>query len=176
MDFQSVTSVKNAKTNIKIVQQAIYQKLPVLEPFPPLDTINGNIMDALVYSLMKNVQVDIITSSPGGGYGSQVSSEFIYTQLLQKIINNGVNEPVAIKQLDQYLKIGEAAYKKGGKPSKNHSKFWMVDDEIFYVGSHNFYPSPLHQFGVIVESKEASEIFNKVFFEPILANAKIYKK
>ncbi|WP_375359508.1 hypothetical protein [Candidatus Tisiphia endosymbiont of Neophilaenus lineatus] len=27
--------------------------------------------------------------------------------------------------------------------ARSHNKFWIVDDKVFYFGSHNFYPTSL---------------------------------
>ncbi|MBC7661582.1 MAG: hypothetical protein H7249_17940 [Chitinophagaceae bacterium] len=40
-----------------------------------------------------------------------------------------------------------------------HTKFLMVDDAAFYVGSHNLYPAQLVEFGnIVTDAKAASEI------------------
>lgn len=43
----------------------------------------------------------------------------------------------------------------GGKTIANHSKLWMVDDRIFYLGSDNMYPVNLQEFGFIVDDRKA---------------------
>jgi len=67
-------------------------------------------------------------------------------------------------------------------PRGNHAKFWMVDDEIFYVGSNNTYPliavkpigrNPiniaLQEFGMIVESPTiARQIMMNDYFAHML--------
>jgi hypothetical protein len=53
-----------------------------------------------------------------------------------------------------------------GKPMVNHSKFWMLNERLLYVGSENMYPSVasrsgitaeggLQEFGIIVEADDA---------------------
>ena len=32
-----------------------------------------------------------------------------------------------------------------------HTKFWMVDDAAFYLGSQNLYPNNLAEWGMIID-------------------------
>lgn len=43
----------------------------------------------------------------------------------------------------------------------------MVDDKIFYLGSHNFYPSSLQQFGIIIDSSEAVKSLIESYWNPM---------
>ena len=47
-----------------------------------------------------------------------------------------------------------------------HTKFYMVDDVAFYVGSHNLYSDPLAEFGLIIDDAEAVKEMKKRFWEP----------
>lgn len=47
-----------------------------------------------------------------------------------------------------------------------HSKFYMVDDVAFYIGSHNLYSDPLAEFGLIFDDEEAVKDMMKWFWEP----------
>jgi hypothetical protein len=38
----------------------------------------------------------------------------------------------------------------------NHSKYFMVDDVAFYVGSHDLYDADLAEFGVVVDDEAAA--------------------
>jgi phosphatidylserine/phosphatidylglycerophosphate/cardiolipin synthase-like enzyme len=53
------------------------------------------------------------------------------------------------------------------QPIGNHSKFWMVDDRYFYIGSDNLYPVDLQEFGYIVDDRTAAAELLKSYWEPL---------
>ena len=55
----------------------------------------------------------------------------------------------------------------GGKTIANHSKFWMVDDRAFYIGSDNLYPVDLQEFGYIVDDRRAAADLLEVYWNPV---------
>jgi len=55
---------------------------------------------------------------------------------------------------------------QGAKLFGLHTKFYMVDDVAFYVGSHNLYADPLAEFGLIIDNVEAVKEMRKWFWEP----------
>lgn len=55
----------------------------------------------------------------------------------------------------------------GGKTIANHSKLWMVDDRIFYLGSDNMYPVNLQEFGFIVDDRKAAETLLDSYWKPL---------
>jgi phosphatidylserine/phosphatidylglycerophosphate/cardiolipin synthase-like enzyme len=65
------------------------------------------------------------------------------------------------------LRFGASDEWKGGKKFANHAKFAMVDDEAFYVGSCNFYPSPLIEYGVFLEDRAAIAHLNETYWNPL---------
>ncbi|WP_425319535.1 hypothetical protein [Candidatus Coxiella mudrowiae] len=45
----------------------------------------------------------------------------------------------------------------------NHAKIWVVDDRLFYVSSHNLYPSNLQEFGYVINNKKINtRIFKSI--------------
>ena len=52
-------------------------------------------------------------------------------------------------------------------PIGNHSKFWMVDDRAFYIGSDNIYPVDLQEFGYIVDSRQAVADIHREYWGPL---------
>ena len=40
---------------------------------------------------------------------------------------------------------------QGAKSMGAHTKFWMVDDAAFYLGSQNLYPNNLAEWGMIID-------------------------
>jgi phosphatidylserine/phosphatidylglycerophosphate/cardiolipin synthase-like enzyme len=55
----------------------------------------------------------------------------------------------------------------GGKTIANHSKFWMVDDRVFYIGSDNLYPVDLQEFGYIVDDRRAAADILETYWNPV---------
>jgi len=100
-------------------------------------------------------------------FNHQSSADFfIIMKLLRKDITG-----VAKKELE-YLKT--ISYQKND-PNHNeissHNKIWIVDGHLFYIGSHNIYPSSLQQFGVIVDSKTATNMLEQQWWHPLWKNA-----
>jgi phosphatidylserine/phosphatidylglycerophosphate/cardiolipin synthase-like enzyme len=55
----------------------------------------------------------------------------------------------------------------GGHPIANHSKFWMVDDRTFYIGSDNMYPVNLQEYGYIVDDAKAAADIIAAYWTPL---------
>lgn len=65
------------------------------------------------------------------------------------------------------LRFGPDAAWPDGHPIGNHSKFWMVDDHVFYIGSDNMYPSDLQEFGYIIDDRAAAARVWRDYWEPL---------
>jgi phosphatidylserine/phosphatidylglycerophosphate/cardiolipin synthase-like enzyme len=65
------------------------------------------------------------------------------------------------------FRFGPDATWPGNHPIGNHSKFWMVDDRYFYIGSDNLYPVDLQEFGYIVDDRAAATEVLKSYWEPL---------
>lgn len=192
-----VFAISNASQSVKIVQQSLFIKgwtynggQPTTDgtiwPANPNSTTAPNpiaTMDAIAkvflnnIQLKRNVPVSILTTSYSqyDGYGSDVELSYIYKFLCRELITTyGQSAATAQAQLSQNLKLGYVSYKQeetfNGSPG-HHNKFWMVDDHIFYFGSHNFYPSSLQQFGIITDNSNAAAIVNSEFWNNLWSNA-----
>lgn len=55
----------------------------------------------------------------------------------------------------------------GGIPIANHAKFWMVDGQVFYVGSDNMYPVNLQEYGYIVDDARAAQELTDAYWTPL---------
>jgi phosphatidylserine/phosphatidylglycerophosphate/cardiolipin synthase-like enzyme len=55
----------------------------------------------------------------------------------------------------------------GGKTIANHSKFWMVDDRVFYIGSDNMYPVNLQEFGYIIDDRKGADAMLESYWNPL---------
>ncbi len=65
------------------------------------------------------------------------------------------------------LRFGPDAEWPGGNAIANHSKFWMVDERTFYIGSDNMYPVNLQEFGYIVDDAKAAQTLTDAYWTPL---------
>jgi phosphatidylserine/phosphatidylglycerophosphate/cardiolipin synthase-like enzyme len=49
----------------------------------------------------------------------------------------------------------------------NHAKTIIIDSQAFYVGSHNFYPMNLQEYGLIVDDQKHASQYMKEYWEPM---------
>jgi phosphatidylserine/phosphatidylglycerophosphate/cardiolipin synthase-like enzyme len=155
------------------------------------------LIDALSELMIRDgTRLDVIVSNPeakaeggqggSGGY-STGSPPWAFAKAIAQVMSQKNKEPLQInlERLDNRLHFGTIGIGNStglskwpdGTPIGNHSKFWMVDDDLFYVGSQNAYPwtgadfgfirlidGYLQEFGVIVESKAAGAMMLNEFF------------
>ena len=53
------------------------------------------------------------------------------------------------------------------QPIATHTKFWMVDSRVFYIGSDNMYPVNLQEFGYIVDDRKAAQELIDAYWTPL---------
>lgn len=62
-----------------------------------------------------------------------------------------------------------------GKLFANHAKFWMIDERVFYVGSHNWYPlmntpvlkGSLQEYGLIIDDAATAQTMLDRYWRPL---------
>ena len=59
----------------------------------------------------------------------------------------------------------------GETPMGNHSKFWIVDNRAFYVGSQNLYISNLFEWGLLVDDPTVTEEILDRYWTPLWSYA-----
>ena len=62
----------------------------------------------------------------------------------------------------------DTAAERGNKNTQVglHDKVFIVDDEVFYVGSHNLYPAALAEHGVVVDDPHITQDYVKKKWDP----------
>jgi phosphatidylserine/phosphatidylglycerophosphate/cardiolipin synthase-like enzyme len=65
------------------------------------------------------------------------------------------------------LRFGPDAEWPGGHPIANHSKFWMVDERTFYIGSDNMYPVNLQEYGYIIDDPRTAQALTDAYWTPL---------
>ncbi|MCC8398680.1 MAG: hypothetical protein LN569_05295 [Rickettsia endosymbiont of Labidopullus appendiculatus] len=173
-ELARVFALKNATSSIKVSQHAIFAKrfdeLLQHKLLAPINTINGNVMQAIAYAIYYNsVDTYIIVSKLTTVDSTNVSLQYLYNCILNIILSKfHVERKIAVKKLNQHLHLAYMSYNNTvDNHVKSHNKFWMVDDKIFYLGSHNFYPSSLQQFGIIIDSSEAAKSLIESYWNPM---------
>jgi len=65
------------------------------------------------------------------------------------------------------LRFGPDSRWPSGQPFANHSKFWMIDERAFYIGSDNMYPVNLQEYGYIVADHRAAQEIANAYWTPL---------
>ncbi len=109
----------------------------------------------------------------GGDYSNGVKLADVAAKLLAVAqARSGLARAQAVDLLCAHLhlapyRFGPDETWPGGKPIGNHSKFWMVDDRYFYIGSDNLYPVDLQEFGYIVDDPAAAAELLHVYWDKL---------
>jgi len=59
------------------------------------------------------------------------------------------------------------AYADEWKGFANHAKTVIIDGQAFYVGSHNFYPMNLQEYGLIVDDAGLADRYLRTYWQPL---------
>lgn len=161
-----------ARRSIVIVQQDFGFTFAQARPLWPESTME-RIADFLlrqtgdVHVVLSNLDA---TGKTGATYSTRVPVE-VTARRFREVVRRRSQMPDA--ELDAMLcrrlhiapfRFGPDATWPGNIPIGNHGKFWMVDDQVFYIGSDNFYPVDLQEFGFIVDSRAAAAEFRREYW------------
>lgn len=198
---------RSTARHVRIAQQDIGIRWrlvpgPWFEPFRearfPFDMIccdnayfNLDLVNSLAHFIARSPenQLDIVVTSPDGGqdYNNKVELRAIYNIIGQRIAHHYGWGKEAIRERFQnrfrLMKVASGARDLWPPPKewpkRCHHKFWMVDD-IFYVGSENFYPSlslagemtgSLQEFGIVAKADGATQkMVLEEFYQPMHKN------
>lgn len=177
-EIARVYAFKNATKTIKISQQGLFVKSLFKKILPPFETLDGNVISALAYAIYAhNVDVKIVTSNFSTsltGFTSFVKLQYIYTSI-KNSIKSQFPSATDLEITDKLSKLLHLAYigfdANNNNIIANHNKFWMVDDHLFYFGSHNIYPSALQQYGIIIDNKTLAQNILINFWDPMWKNS-----
>ncbi len=153
------------------------------------------LIDSLAKLLAKSdsTVLELVMSPPekrGRGYTNRISFESVFNVIGQRMWLR--SEPKLTKQrilekLNSQFFLKTISFDNdrvnwpSGDPKYNHAKFWMVDQDVFYVGSENLYPSTapalppgnLQEFGVIAQvTPETEKLILDGYFSPLLTYGK----
>lgn len=81
--------------------------------------------------------------------------------------DDGVTELLCQRLHLSTLRFGPSNEWPNGYEFANHAKFFMVDDEVFYVGSENLYPSDLIEYGVFISDPDAVQQMKTEYWDQL---------
>lgn len=111
-------------------------------------------LQALAKRLKDNVQKRIDTADPRSRYAIRKGPDPVNAMLCSRF------------HLAPF-RFGPDESWPGGKTIANHSKLWMVDDRVFYIGSDNMYPVNLQEFGYVVDDRKAVDTLIESYWNPL---------
>lgn len=163
-DDAIVDLIRASRESIQLSQQDLYSAVG-LKPQASWA------LPALLDAVMRGVEVHVLQSNQGPllGYG-MVSPEKTFKTMQAEFIKlakgKGFQAPQG-QSLQQYFcdKVAYAPFRfaqersawADGSSISNHSKLIIVDKVSFYMGSQNFYPANLQEFGYIVNDPGATQ-------------------
>lgn len=175
------TLIASAKSSIFISQQDLLSCLP--KPWAATEAkFDERVFAALAEKINAGIPIKIVLSSYStetGGYSNGwhlTDVAQVFMQMLQK--NERLSEAVARQKLCRDVGLttirndASAATWKDGKPFYNHAKVVAVDDEAFYIGSGNLYPSGLQELGFIVDDRQAAAHLKEAYLDPLWNNSR----
>jgi phosphatidylserine/phosphatidylglycerophosphate/cardiolipin synthase-like enzyme len=172
--------VASAKRSVFISQQDMLSCLPNKTALPTTEAkFDERLLHALAEKIHADLPVRIIVSDPeGGGYGNDWELHDIGDVLREQLqhqynLNYEVARGYVCNNVGLAFISNNGSTRWGdGKAFHNHAKLVSVDDEAFYVGSGNIYPSRLQELGLIVENHAASERLKAEYMNPLWENAR----
>lgn len=111
-------------------------------------------LQALAKRLKDNVQKRIDTADPLARYAIRKGPDPVNALLCSRFHLAS-------------LRFGPDDSWPGNKTIANHSKLWMVDDRVFYIGSDNMYPVNLQEYGYLVGDPKAVDMLIESYWKPL---------
>jgi phosphatidylserine/phosphatidylglycerophosphate/cardiolipin synthase-like enzyme len=167
--------IRSAKRTLRISQQDIGPvKAPVIGI--PLNGWPDAEIAELGNALGRGVEVFVVVSNPDSAAGglSPIEAQYWNGWSLLDIARRirdymertpGLPKGAALRELlcaklhVARLRYGSDATWPSGVPFANHDKTLAVDEQAFYMGSHNLYPAGLQEFGYIVDDSRATRTY-----------------
>ncbi|OAJ33146.1 phospholipase D-like domain-containing protein [Piscirickettsia salmonis] len=179
-DYALYDLLSRAKKSIYLAQQSLKANFNIW-PYDTTDQAHTNFISALAKLIVNKGNVYIVTSPYNDGsllelgYLSSASPEELWNKIKNETIAMYPNltENRINKKLCNKLHISEIRFNNhdtvwgDGSKITDHYKFMMVDRQMFYVGSQNFYPSGLQNYGHIINDTKAARIVRRDFWKPL---------
>jgi hypothetical protein len=175
-DDAIISMMNEAKRSIYLSQQDLYSVLS-------LGLSSSWALPALIEAIQRGVSIKVLQSNPGPflGYGmvspsktyKALEDEFMKVAKAKKFTApNGLTLKQHFCQSVAYYPFRFAASQAtwpNGSQINNHSKLIVIDEVSFYLGSQNFYPANLQEYGFIVSDPEATSQLLDQYWNPLFA-------
>ncbi len=170
--------IADAKRSIFISQQDLLSCLP--KPAVATEAkFDERVFAALADKIRLKIPIKVVLSNPGGDYANGWELKDVAHVFMQMLVrNDGVSEGLARHLVCQDVGLttirndANAATWQDGTRFYNHAKLVAVDDEAFYIGSGNLYPSGLQELGMIVDDHSVADQLKKAYLDPLWANSR----
>jgi hypothetical protein len=172
--------IDSAKTSVSLVQQDVFNVLPINLPL-----FRTFAFDSIIKAADRGVAVKMVLSNPKAYQGYSTLNEKEEYKIFVDALTQKLRQSKGLSKEDaQQLACGRLAFapfrfsrhvafwpsKKEEQPGL-HAKFVMVDDAAFYIGSHNLYPSDLQEFGNIVLDAESTRQIRQQYWDKVWAES-----
>ena len=165
-DVAILAAFAAAKRTIRISQQ----DLALANVFAP--SLGG-----IALALARKVDVSIVLTTPfakaGNGQLYSTGTTLLATRAAVAAALGllGLNAQEVAERMTRFhlvsLKFTDANAWPNGWGFANHAKMFIIDDELFYVGSHNLYPTTLQEYGYFVGNAEATRAMVTQYWDPL---------
>lgn len=180
-DTAFISLIGRAKKSIYIAQEDIFSSIPLpivgkaqewlgWDRSPSVKALVSAILDRNLF--VRLVQTDQVDPNDPDGYGMVEAADArarVLNILVMEAKEKGISPPAG-STLAQYLckkfDIAPWRFTKGAEFWGNgktrmgsHPKVIIIDEAVFYMGSHNFYPANLQEFGIIVTDQKITNSF-----------------
>ncbi|HKH44514.1 MAG TPA: hypothetical protein VKM72_07615 [Thermoanaerobaculia bacterium] len=174
-DVAFLLAFRGSRSTIRIAQQDLGMSIGVKWLFWEAG------MQEIAQALVRRQHVYIVLSNDNaqaGPNGAKYTAGVPLTGTADRIKSDVARQPGAPtgKELIDLLcsnlhlttlRFGPSDQWPNGFKFANHSKFWMVDDRLFYVGSENLYPSDLQEYGVILNDAGAAAQMKQEYWDKL---------
>jgi len=174
-DVAFLLAFRSSRSTIRIAQQDLGQSFGITWMFWEAG------MTEIAQALVRRQHVYIVLSSDNaqaGPGGAKYWAGVPLTGTADRIRSDVARQPGAPTGKDLIdllcsnlhlapIRFGPSDQWPNGFKIANHSKFWMVDDRLFYVGSENLYPSDLQEYGVILNDAGAAAQMKQEYWDKL---------
>lgn len=176
-DVAMTYALNSAENTLRISQQSLLYGPFAWEP----------LLTAIAKLIVKGGQVYIVVSNGHVGsaaYAGSAAATLVRIRLavIKSLVNKfGISPSKASDMLCKSLNFTELRFGPddrwpytgpSGDQFANHAKFFMVDDNVFYVGSDNLYSADLIEYGVFVSDPTAISQMRSQYWDKLWGNSK----
>lgn len=169
-DAGMAAALESATDTIRIAQQDL--------GFPPGLYWKAG-MSAIAKALLANKDVYLVLTSDGAKagpghttYSTGVGLVYTGQEIQRYVVGPNPVTPDIVNLLCRRLHLATIRFGPSYQwpdfvPFANHAKFFMVDDRVFYVGSENFYPADLAEYGVFIADSTAVRQMREQYWDQL---------